>query len=235
MVSSGIISLTHSKFVEERILSQREDSVSGTKRKVLSIVSSVFDSLGFLAPFVIRGRIILKGIWQTKGQQGDCYIDKNLNNQFADWIAELNAGEAFEVSRWYQTSDENVTNELHAFVDASEDAFCAVAYLFTETKKAKREFLSIMDKTRVAPAKHHTIPKLELMAAATGNKLKGAIIKEHSLHFHKTFMCSDSTTVIQWINSNSVIRVAEILDTSTVTEWHWIAGVKNPADLGTRN
>ena len=159
-----------------------------------------------------------------------------------DWIAELNAGATFEVSRWYQTSDENVTNELHVFVDASEDAFCAVAYLVTETKKAKRELLFIMDKTRVAPAKHHTIPKLEIMAAATGNKLKGAIIKDHSLHFHKTFMCSDSTTVILWIRSRNVKqptfvanRVAEILDTSTVTEWHYIAGVKNPADLGTRN
>ena len=38
-----------------------------TQQKVLSVVSSVFDSLGLLTPFVIRGRIILKGIWQTKG------------------------------------------------------------------------------------------------------------------------------------------------------------------------
>ena len=70
-----------------------------TQRKVLSVVSSVFDALGFLAPFVIRGRIILKGIWQMKGQQWDCYIDENLNNQFADWIAEVSASEASEVSR----------------------------------------------------------------------------------------------------------------------------------------
>ena len=40
-----------------------------TQRKVLSVVSSVFDPLGFLVPFAIRGRIILKGMWQTKGQQ----------------------------------------------------------------------------------------------------------------------------------------------------------------------
>ena len=77
-----------------------------TQSKVLSVVSSVFETLGFLSPFVVRERIILKGIWQTKGQQWDSYIGESLNNQFADWIAELNAGEAFEVSRWYQTSDE---------------------------------------------------------------------------------------------------------------------------------
>ena len=118
----------------------------------------------------------------------DCCIDENLNRKFADWIAELNADEALEVSRWYQTSDENVTNELHVFGDASEDAICAVAYLVTGTRKAEGEVLFIMGKARVAPVKHHTIPKLELMAAVTGIRLKDAIIKEHSLHFHKTFL-----------------------------------------------
>ena len=143
-------------------------------------------TVNVLSPFVIRGRIILKGIWQTKGQQWECCIDKNLNNQFADWIVELNAGEALEVSRWYQTSDENVKNELHVFCDASEDAFCAVEYLVTETRKAKREVSFIMGKARFAPVKHHKIPKLELMVAVTGNRLKDAIMKERSPHFHKT-------------------------------------------------
>ena len=151
-----------------------------TQSKVLSVVSSVFEPLGFLAPFVIRGRIILKGIWIMKGQQWDCYIDENLNNQFADWIAELIAGEAFEVSRWCATSNENVTNELHVFGDASEDAFCAVAYLVTETRKAEREVSFIKGKARVPPVKRHTIPKLELMSLVTGKRLKYAIIKEHS-------------------------------------------------------
>ena len=151
-----------------------------TQRKVLLVVSSVFDPLGFLASFVIRGRIILKGIWQTKGQQWDSY----LNNQFSNWVAELNSGEAFDVQRWYQTSSESVRNELHVFGDASEDAFCAVAYVVTEDVNQDRKVSFIMGKTRVAPVKHHTIPKLELMAAITGNRLKDSIMKEHTIHFH---------------------------------------------------
>ena len=145
------------------------------------------------------------------------------------------------MSRWYQTSNELVTNELHVFGDASEYAFCAVAYLVTETRKAERKASFIMGKARFAPVKHHTIPKLELMAAVTGNRLKDAIIKEHSLHYRKTFLWSDSSTVVQWIKSSNVKqptlvanRVAEILNTSTVDEWHYIAGVKNPAGWGTK-
>ncbi|XP_075263346.1 uncharacterized protein LOC142354894, partial [Convolutriloba macropyga] len=212
-----------------------------TQQKMLSIVSSVFDPLGFLAPFVIRGIIILKGIWQTRGQQWDSFIDENLSDQFSDWVGELNAGEVFEVSRWYETSSENIRNELHVFGDASEDAFCAVAYLVTESNQSERKVSFIIGKARVAPVNHHTIPKLELMTALTGNRLKDTIMKEHSIHFHKVFMSSDSTTVIQWIRSSNekqptfvANRVAEILDTSTVDEWHHVEGAKNPADLGTR-
>ena len=81
-----------------------------TQRKVLSVVSSVFDSLGFLAPFVIRGRIILKRKWQIRGQQLDSNISDNLNDDFHSWVPELNVGEPFDVPRWYRTTDEAVKN-----------------------------------------------------------------------------------------------------------------------------
>ena len=74
----------------------------------------------------------MKGIWQTKGQQWDSHNENNLNNQFSEWVAELNAGEAFEVPRWYRTTSENVRNELNVFGDASGDVFCAVAYVVTQ-------------------------------------------------------------------------------------------------------
>ena len=189
-----------------------------TQRKVLSIVSSVFDPLGFLAPFVIRGRIILKAY----GRQED-------NN------------ETHLSTRTSVISSQIESNELHVFGDASEDAFCAVAYLVTENNQSERKVSFIIGKARVAPVKHHTIPKLELMAALTGNRLKDTIMKEHSIHFLKVFMWSDSTTVIQWIRSSNekqptfvANRAAEIHDTSTVDEWHHVEGAKNPADLGTR-
>ena len=105
-----------------------------TQRKFLSIVSSVFVPLGFgiFCAFVIRGRIILKGIWQMRGQQWDSNISEDLNDDFQSWVSELNAGEPFEVPRWYRTTDEAVRNELHVFVDISEDAFCAMAYKLSE-------------------------------------------------------------------------------------------------------
>ena len=182
-----------------------------TQRKVLLVVSSVFDHLGFIAPFVIRGRITLKHIWQTRGQQWDSNISEKLNGELYSWASELNAGEPFEVLRLYRKTDETEKNELHVFGDASEDAFCAVAYIVIEN------------------------------VMKTGNRLNNAILAEHKIHFHEVFMCSDSTKVIQWIRSSHekqptfvTNRVAEILDTSTVDERHQIQGTKNPSDFRTK-
>lgn len=47
-----------------------------TQRQVLSVVSSIFDPIGILAPFVIRARLLLKQIWQTIGQTWDCKISE---------------------------------------------------------------------------------------------------------------------------------------------------------------
>ncbi|XP_075264725.1 uncharacterized protein LOC142356827 [Convolutriloba macropyga] len=171
----------------------------------------------------------------------------------AELIALLAKG-GFKLTKWATNFDEDEVqdkaltilglewnNKIDTLKVCREDAFCAVAYLVTENDQSERKVSFIIGKTRVAPVKHHTIPKLELMAALTGNRLKDTIMKEHSIHFHKVFMWPDSTTAIQWIRSSNgkqptfdENRVAEILDTSTVDEWHHVEGAKNPADLGTR-
>ena len=93
---------------------------------------------------------------------------------------------------------------MACFCDASEDAFCAVPYLVTETRKAEQKVFLIMGKARVALVKHHTNPKLELMTA--GNRLKDAIIKEHSSFSQKVY-------VVRFYNSNSVDQVKQRQET----------------------
>ena len=54
-------------------------------RMVCSVVSSVsIDPLVSLSPFVIRGQITMKSVWQTRGQQWDSIISSDLNEQFID-------------------------------------------------------------------------------------------------------------------------------------------------------
>ena len=130
--------------------------------------------------------------------------------------------------------------ELHVFGDASEDYFCAVAYVVSGGANYRHVSFA-MCKARVAPMKHPTIPKLELMAFVTATRLKQMLVNEHECNFSGIFMWTDLTTVLQWIRNidrkQPVLvanRVAEISDSTTVDQWNRIDGVKNPADLGRR-
>ena len=89
-----------------------------TKRKVFSIVSSLFDPLGFLSPLVIRRRIFIRSLWREK-----VGWDQPLN---PEQIKEITA-----ILREFQRVDEFVfprqvvyeAVELHVFVDASSEAY----------------------------------------------------------------------------------------------------------------
>ena len=86
------------------------------------------------------------------------------------------------------------------FADASEMGLCVVAYLrFEIDGKVKVSF--VMGKTRVAPIKTTTIPKLELQAALHASRIKVSVMEEHDFTINQVFMWSDSSTVIQWLNA----------------------------------
>ncbi|KHJ42896.1 hypothetical protein D918_06980 [Trichuris suis] len=59
-----------------------------TKRELLSAVARIFDPLGFLAPFIIRAKIILQLLWQS-GCGWDESIPDVLNAKWNRWKQEL--------------------------------------------------------------------------------------------------------------------------------------------------
>ena len=78
-----------------------------TERKVLSKVSSLFDPLGFVVPFSIRGKLIMKRSWQTQGRQWDKPIEESLQKSFNTWISELPQNNPIAVGRWYKTNSDD--------------------------------------------------------------------------------------------------------------------------------
>ena len=53
-----------------------------TQRKILSLVSSVFDPLGLFAPFSVHMRRLLKSIWTKNGQHWDKSVEPNEEEEF---------------------------------------------------------------------------------------------------------------------------------------------------------
>ena len=203
-----------------------------TQRLVLSLVSKVFDPIGFVAPFTVGARLLLKD------NNGTTSSHKTL---FKDFCADLPKLENIKIARSYFNGPfDNV--ELHMFGDSSQDIFSAVAFLriTTPTGKVKTELAFVLGKGRVAPMKVMTVPKLELQAALLAARLKNEIIQSLTVTVNQVFMWKDSTTVLQWINSNEkqpifvVNRVCEILEYTSVDQWKHVATKDNPADAGTR-
>ena len=104
-----------------------------TQRKILSLVSSVFDPIGLFAPFIVHMRRLLKGIWTKNGQHWDNEVESSEKEEFLRWKEQLPIVAETSIDRRYFNRERDKT-ELHVFADASEGAMCAVAYLRSQPK-----------------------------------------------------------------------------------------------------
>jgi hypothetical protein len=88
-----------------------------------------------------------------------------MKKRLDKWIKDLVAKREIYVDRClYDANVGNISEcYLHGFGDASKNAYCAVVYLVYRTEGG--ETRSIASKTRVAPLKELSIPRLELMSA----------------------------------------------------------------------
>ena len=86
--------------------------------------------------------------------------------------------------------------DLHIFCDASERAYGSVAYLRTEDAQNEVHVSFVLARSRVAPKKQLSMPRLELSAALTGAQLASVLHTKLTLPIRKITLWSDSTTVL---------------------------------------
>ena len=130
--------------------------------------------------------------------------------------------------------------ELHVFCDASTQALATVIFIrFAHKTVYCTKF--VMRKTRVAPLKSQTIPKLELPAAVYSCRIQRAFIKNTTLPTSNITHWTDSTVVLHWIyNINNrrktyfANRLHKIRHHTAINEWKYVPTKHNPADEGTR-
>ena len=89
------------------------------------------------------------------------------------------------------------------FADVSMKAYGAVAYLYEGQQSSL-----VMARTRVAPLKTKTLPRLEIMAAVIGARL-AQFVKSSLTPLCtdiSTFLWSDSQIVFHWLNSHKKLK-----------------------------
>ena len=107
----------------------------------------------------------------------------------------------------------------------------------TETSDRLYVIQFVSAKSRVAPLKPLTIPRMELQAAVLAVRLARPILDETRMKFEKVIFFSDSSIVISWIHSQVrefkpfvSARIAEIQSKPEPCQWRHIPGQYNVAD-----
>ena len=126
---------------------------------------------------------------------------------------------------------------LCVFADASQEAFGACAYIRHKTKENTCEVTFVSTKSRVAPLKQLTIPRLELQAAVLASRLAKSILDESRIQLGSVKFLTDNIITLAWIQSASrsfkpfvSSRVGEIQSKSDPSQWKHILSDENVAD-----
>ncbi|XP_037042681.1 uncharacterized protein LOC119079015 [Bradysia coprophila] len=214
-----------------------------TKREVLRVLMSVFDPLGLIANVLVFGKILLQEVWRNK-IEWDEKLPLPLHNKWISWIRALLHVEKLHIPRWYSTKlvpDVQNSIQLHTFVDASVEACAATTYLRIENEHGV-DCCLVSAKTKVAPTKQLTVPRLELQAAVIGTRLAENVKKSQTFAIDKHVFWTDSQTVMAWINSETrrynqfvSFRIGEILEVTDPIQWRWVPTKHNVADEATKS
>ncbi|GFW34030.1 integrase catalytic domain-containing protein [Trichonephila clavipes] len=206
-----------------------------TKRLVLSTVQKFFDPIGMLAPSTLLPKLLLQEIWKMK-IAWDQELPQNIVHKFMKWFSEIQILIDVTVPRCMKI---DIFTELHVFVDASKGSYagCVFARSIVDSRVS---VILVRAKSRVAPLKLLSIPRLELMACCVGVRLVNSILKALNMPDLKVTLWSDSTTALWWIKEYgnwSVFvanRVKEIRQLTQIQSWKYVPGNMNIADLLSR-
>lgn len=213
-----------------------------TKRELVSRISQVYDPGNMFGPVILKGKILIQDLWKIKDLDWDDQVSTDIINQWKEYHSNVMDLSTQSIPRWIG-ADNNCKMQWHIFTDASEAAIGAAVFLRTVNPDGTIVSRLMTSKSKVAPIKKSTIPRLELMAAHLGSKLAAYVIRACQLANIEVFFWSDSTIVIHWLNKDPALlkqyvcnRVSSILGTTATLKgkWQHISGTENPADLISR-
>ncbi|KAK3726813.1 hypothetical protein QZH41_019603 [Actinostola sp. cb2023] len=210
-----------------------------TMRGVLSTISSVFDPLNIAAPIILPAKRIMQTLWRQK-HSWDQELSGEVLRSWQKWKNNLPLLETANIPRCYFTraDHEDAMLQLHHFCDASEDGYGTVTYLRTEYPDGFIKCSFVTGKSKTAPIKSVSIPRLELQGALLAARVDHAVRNElRSFHFEEVVFWTDSMITLNYINNESrrfktyvANRITEIRELTNPDQWRHCPGKLNPAD-----
>lgn len=208
-----------------------------TMRNVYKVLAWQYDPLGYilLTP-------LFQHLWDKQRHWDDPLLPQDLQQEWKDWEAKLEVLPRISLPRPYVPAEVDVrSRQIHIFNDASERAYGSIAYLRTEDTEGRVYLAFLVARSRVAPRRQTSMPRLELCGALMGAQLASLLRKELTLDIDSRTLWTDSTTVLTWLTSESCrfkvfvgTRVSEIQELTDSNCWRCVDSAQNPTDDITR-
>ena len=165
-----------------------------------------------------------------------------IHHDWLQWRRELKLLADKNILRCYFPKDAKIVSvQLHGFSDASEQAYAGVVYLRMVDSAGGIHTFLVISKTKVAPIKRLTIPRLELCGAHLLAQILHHCKEVFSLSLKDVFAWTDSTVVLNWLVGSPRRfktyvgnRVSSIMELISPDRWNHVNGLENPADCASR-
>ena len=136
----------------------------------LSQLNGIYDPLGLLTPFTVKGKILMRDLW-TLQYDWDTPLAENVRNEWIAFFHEMSSVPELKFNRCVKPAAAIGDPTLVIFSDASKHAYGACAYIRWELQSGAFESQLFASKSRVAPLRVETIVRLELAAAIPSKRL----------------------------------------------------------------
>ncbi|XP_018376357.1 PREDICTED: uncharacterized protein LOC108769714 [Trachymyrmex cornetzi] len=209
-----------------------------TKRTVISEIARIFDPLGILGPVILYAKKLMQDLWRCK-VKWDESIPTSIHCAWVEFAAQLDSINKLSINRQILIHN-YIDVQIHGFCDASNTGYGACLYIRSNDGYNTHCYL-LCAKSRVAPLKTVTIPRLELCGALLLSKLYNEVRRVIKLDFSKIVMWCDSTIVLNWLRTSTHLlkpyvshRVAQIQEITQPQIWRHVRTKDNPADALSR-
>ncbi|GFW52497.1 reverse transcriptase domain-containing protein [Trichonephila clavipes] len=191
--------------IDVKGLLQLDTSKPITKRIVLQSAGKIYDPVGFLSPYTIRLKCLLQELWLRKLSWDD-KLPPDIHAVWSQWWLELPFLSELKIPRKIlDSSGDSSEVQIHTFSDASQKAYGAAAFLRVKHKDRVCVDL-VTSKSRVAPLKRLSLPRLELigalLAARLAKEVKKILDQKCST---RAFFWTDSQVTLHWIKGPSSV------------------------------
>ncbi|XP_038116638.1 uncharacterized protein LOC119768917 [Culex quinquefasciatus] len=209
-----------------------------TKHQLLSDSAKLFDPIGWLAPVTVRAKILFQQCWLYDMNWHDP-LPAAVEQMWIEFKENLPRLEQVKIPRWMSSYNGRV--ELHGFSDASEEAYSAVVYIRTFNEIDGAYVNIVAAKTKVAPIRQVSLPRLELNGAWLLARLMKRVAKAFERFKVEMFAYTDSTIVLHQLaihprklDTYVANRTASILEVLPRSRWFHVKSEENPADCASR-